>query len=170
MPIESKKMILKLLLSEIVGMKVFVSLNMLLRGWQGGLESGHRVLMASAGSFSTFSRCSIAATCKIPEVISFTEAAAILAKFGTAWAVIHDIARIQTGESILIHTRRVGQDKQQYKLHDILVPPYSPPLALNARSSFSSTSMGFQRTIYSIVVIPALPKVSTGWLRDAEWM
>ena len=77
-------------------------------GRQGGLEPGDQVLMASAGTLSTFSRGSIAATCKIPEGVSLTEAEATPAQFGTAWAAIHDIARIQDGEKILIQAAAGG--------------------------------------------------------------
>ena len=77
-------------------------------GRHGGLVPGDQILMASAGSFKTFSRGLIAATCKIPKGMSFTEAAAIPAQFGTAWAVVHNFARIQKGESILIHAAAGG--------------------------------------------------------------
>lgn len=69
---------------------------------------GDRVLMAAQGSFKTFARGSVAATCKIPEGMSFLDAAAIPAQFGTAWAVVHRVARIREAETILIHAGAGG--------------------------------------------------------------
>ena len=69
---------------------------------------GNRIVMAAAASFKTFSRGKASATCKIPETMSFTEAAAIPAQFGTAWEVVHEMARLKKGETILVHAAAGG--------------------------------------------------------------
>ncbi|KAL8742695.1 MAG: hypothetical protein Q9190_004863 [Brigantiaea leucoxantha] len=77
-----------------------------------GLETdfipGNRVLMAAQGSSKTFARGRSSATCKIPEKMSFVEAAAIPVQFGTAWAVVCHMARLRAGESILVHAAAGG--------------------------------------------------------------
>ena len=72
------------------------------------LVPGDRVLMAGRGSFKTFARGSVTATCKMPEGMSFLDAAAIPVQFGTAWAAIYRMARIQEGETILVHAGAGG--------------------------------------------------------------
>ena len=57
----------------------------------------------------------------MPEEIFLTDAAAIPAKSGLAWAVIHDIARIQTGESILIHAAAGGTGQAAIQIARYLV-------------------------------------------------
>ena len=77
-------------------------------GRVGELLPGDRVLMAGRGSFKTFARGSVFATCKMPEGMSFLDAAAIPVQFGTAWAAIYRMARIQEGETILVHAGAGG--------------------------------------------------------------
>ena len=72
------------------------------------LKPGDRVAIAAEGSFKTFSRGASSAACKIPKELSFVEGAAIPAQFGTAWAIICHMARLQAGESILIHAAAGG--------------------------------------------------------------
>ncbi len=77
-------------------------------GREDELVPGDRVLMAAQGSFKTFARGLVTATCKVPEGMSFLDAAAIPAQFGTAWAVVHRMARIKAGETILVHAGAGG--------------------------------------------------------------
>ena len=80
---------------------------------------GDKILMAAASSFATFARGKISAACMMPEGMSFVEAAAIPAQFGTAWEVVHEMARLRKGESILIHAGAggTGQAAIQIALH-----------------------------------------------------
>ena len=71
------------------------------------LVPGDRVLMAAQGSFKTFARGPITATCKIPADMPFVDAAAIPAQFGTAWAVFR-MAHIREYETVLIHAGAGG--------------------------------------------------------------
>lgn len=72
------------------------------------LMPGDRVVMATRQSFKTFARGASSATCRIPNELSSTEAATIPTQFMTAWAVIYHLARLRTGESILIHAAAGG--------------------------------------------------------------
>jgi NADPH:quinone reductase-like Zn-dependent oxidoreductase len=75
-------------------------------GDQSDLILGDRVVMA--GPFGTLARGKSSAACKIPNSLSFAEAASIPGQFGTAWQVVHRIARLGKGETILIHAAAGG--------------------------------------------------------------
>jgi len=77
-------------------------------GKKSGLVPGDRLVMAAPGSFRTFTRGKAAATCKIPDSMSFVEAASIPAQFGTAWEILHEMARLRKGETVLIHAAAGG--------------------------------------------------------------
>lgn len=77
-------------------------------GGLAGFQPGDRVVAFGPGKFKTTVRCENNAICKIPEALSMTEAASIPAQFGTAWQATVEIARLQRGESILIHAGAGG--------------------------------------------------------------
>ncbi|MFC4713257.1 quinone oxidoreductase family protein [Planococcus dechangensis] len=70
---------------------------------------GERVsAFPSSGSYAEYVVASDRLVYKIPEKIKFEEAAAILTVGITAFNVLHKIARIQPGESVLIHAAAGG--------------------------------------------------------------
>jgi len=72
-------------------------------------KAGDRVIMISSdGTFKTVVRGKASGALKIPDSLSFSAAATIPAPYGTAWMVIHRLARLQKGESILIHAAAGG--------------------------------------------------------------
>ena len=75
-------------------------------GSNASVKPGDRVILIALGAFKTYARGKVAIP--MPENLSFTEAAAIPAQFGTAWEVLHRLARLQKGESILVHTAASG--------------------------------------------------------------
>ena len=77
-------------------------------GQKDAFVPGDKIIMAATNSFATFARGKISGACKMPEQMSFVEAAAIPAQFGTAWEVVHEMARLRKGESILIHAGAGG--------------------------------------------------------------
>ncbi|KAH8695168.1 putative polyketide synthase [Talaromyces proteolyticus] len=77
-------------------------------GPETGFKPGDRVVLAASETFRTFARGKAWGAFRIPEHLPFTVAAAIPAQFGTAWHVIHRLARLQRGESILIHSAAGG--------------------------------------------------------------
>ena len=77
-------------------------------GTEVDLMPGDRVVMATHQSFKTFARGASSATCRIPNGLSFVEAATIPTQFMTAWAVIYHLARLRAGENILIHAAAGG--------------------------------------------------------------
>ncbi|KAL8704317.1 MAG: hypothetical protein Q9201_002503 [Fulgogasparrea decipioides] len=64
---------------------------------------GDRVCALFLGCFKTFARGSQDAVVKIPDDISFAVAASLPVIYATAYYGLYDLARIQQGESVLIH-------------------------------------------------------------------
>ncbi|KAH7143722.1 hypothetical protein EDB81DRAFT_935118 [Dactylonectria macrodidyma] len=78
---------------------------------QSGLNVGDRVTAMCDGRFSSTERALWTAVAKIPDDMSWEEAASIPIVYTTAYHSLFDLARLQKGESILIHaaTGGVGQ-------------------------------------------------------------
>ena len=72
------------------------------------LSPGDRVCGLSVGTFGTRTRTSSHLVTRIPEEMSFTIAATIPVIFCTAFYALYTIARLQKGESILIHAAAGG--------------------------------------------------------------
>ncbi|RWA12367.1 hypothetical protein EKO27_g2745 [Xylaria grammica] len=72
------------------------------------LKIGDRVCLMSPTAFSTFTRARAEHVAKIPDQISLQHAAGVPVQFVTAWHAIHNAARAQKGESILIHSAAGG--------------------------------------------------------------
>ncbi|KAF2728283.1 reducing type I polyketide synthase [Polyplosphaeria fusca] len=72
------------------------------------LSVGDRVAMSSSSTFRTHARAKEGQVVKIPDAMTFSEAASIPTQFCTAWQAIHEKARLQKGESILIHSAAGG--------------------------------------------------------------
>ncbi|RMZ80672.1 hypothetical protein DV738_g2743, partial [Chaetothyriales sp. CBS 135597] len=72
-------------------------------GDKARFKPGDRVCGLVKGSFKTLARASQYQWSKIPEELSFSSAAALPVVYCTAYYALHDIGRIQRGETILIH-------------------------------------------------------------------
>ncbi|RYP67536.1 hypothetical protein DL771_007186 [Monosporascus sp. 5C6A] len=75
---------------------------------ESGLRVGDRVVSFAENSYRTFVRCDWRSMAKIPDGLEFSPAAAIPANFITAWHALHDIARLQPAETILVHSAAGG--------------------------------------------------------------
>lgn len=72
------------------------------------LQPGDRVAAFFASGFKTYARGPEVFAMTISDEMSYTEASAIPVIFVTAWHALCDVARIQRGESILIHAGAGG--------------------------------------------------------------
>nr|ADA79525.1 polyketide synthase [Delitschia winteri] len=72
------------------------------------LKVGDRVVCHGSGTFSTNSRGPAANVQKIPDSLSFEMAAALPVTYVTAYHSVHNIARLQPGETILVHAATGG--------------------------------------------------------------
>ncbi|KAF2811141.1 reducing type I polyketide synthase [Mytilinidion resinicola] len=73
-----------------------------------GLSTGDRVVMSASPCFKTYARGKASHVLRIADEMTFAEAASIPTQFCTAWQAVHGIARLQRGESILIHAGAGG--------------------------------------------------------------
>lgn len=97
------------------------------------VAQGDRVLMYSSEAFKTFSRGKADHVLKIPSDMTFHEAASIPAQFGTAWQVIHEIARIKQDETILIHSAAGGTGQAAIQTAQLLGAKVFATVGSNAK-------------------------------------
>lgn len=73
-------------------------------------QPGDRVMLAAlgAGAFASHLVISADLVAKIPETLSFADAAGIPVVFGTAYHALHTLARLRRGETVLIHAAAGG--------------------------------------------------------------
>ena len=71
-------------------------------------KPGDRVAALFVNTYSTYARGSSQCVAKIPDEMSFPEASALPVVFLTAWYAFWDVARLQHGESVLIHAGAGG--------------------------------------------------------------
>lgn len=73
-----------------------------------GLEIGDRVMALLLGPFANRAQISWHGVVRVPEGMSFEDAASLPMVFSTAYLALVDVARLQKGQSILIHTAAGG--------------------------------------------------------------
>lgn len=69
---------------------------------------GDRVAACTLNTYRTYARAKSQCAIKIPDQISYLEASALPVVFVTAWHALCDLARLQSGETILIHAGAGG--------------------------------------------------------------
>ena len=62
----------------------------------------------AGGCWGTYVTCDERLAARLPEGLSVEEAAAISTGYGTAWYGLHDLARIEAGDRVLIHSATGG--------------------------------------------------------------
>ncbi|KAH8655791.1 hypothetical protein BX600DRAFT_384985 [Xylariales sp. PMI_506] len=72
------------------------------------LKVGDRVCAMSLGAYSSYARCPATSAAIIPEGMTFETAASIPVVYSTAYYGLMDLARLEPGESILIHAASGG--------------------------------------------------------------
>lgn len=72
------------------------------------LKVGDRVCAMSLGAYGTFAHCPATSAARIPDDMGFDTAASIPVVYSTAYYAIHELARMEPGESILIHAASGG--------------------------------------------------------------
>src|SRR5690606_36490421 len=73
-----------------------------------GFALGERVMSLAAGTFRRFVTVDARYACRIPEGISFEQAAGIPIVFLTAWYALQDLAHLKRGERLLVHAAAGG--------------------------------------------------------------
>ncbi|KAJ8061398.1 hypothetical protein OCU04_010454 [Sclerotinia nivalis] len=75
---------------------------------KGYFKIGDRVLVAYSDTCRTYVRCHYQCAVILPSNIPFTLAAGLPTTFGTAYHSLHKVARLQKGETLLIHSAAGG--------------------------------------------------------------
>lgn len=73
-----------------------------------GLKTGDRVAALMNGDYSNAVRTKGTNAVKIPDNLSFGDAAAVPHSYATAWICLNDLAHLAKGESVLIHAASGG--------------------------------------------------------------
>ena len=89
-------------------------------GKDTNFEIGDRVCCLLAGSMATYARCKAFAAIKIPDDMSFTKGAAAMVVYATAYYALVTRARMQRGDSILIHSGAGGLGQASIQLAQLL--------------------------------------------------
>lgn len=77
-------------------------------GSECGFQVGDRVAAFTWNTYRTYARALHQCAIKIPDQMSFLEASALPAVFVTAWYALCEVARLLSGETILIHAGAGG--------------------------------------------------------------
>ena len=105
-------------------------------------EPGDRVAGLYVNSYSTYSRGQDKCTVKVPKNLSLAEASGAATIFTTAWYALHDIARIQPGESILIHAGAGGTGQAAIQVAKYLGARVYATVGSHEKKSFLVESCG----------------------------
>jgi NADPH:quinone reductase-like Zn-dependent oxidoreductase/SAM-dependent methyltransferase len=81
---------------------------------------GDRVCVFSPTAFSTYVRARAEHVARVPDQVSLSHAAAVPTQFVTAWYAIHNAAKMQKGESILIHSAAGGTGQAALQISQLL--------------------------------------------------
>lgn len=81
---------------------------------------GDRVCVFSPTAFSTYIRAKAEHVARIPDNVPLSHAAAVPTQFVTAWYAIHSAAKMQKGESILIHSAAGGTGQAALQIAQLL--------------------------------------------------
>ncbi|MCJ1245434.1 hypothetical protein MMC30_002638 [Trapelia coarctata] len=73
-------------------------------GTKSRLQAGDRICMYAIGSFKSRIRVKADLVAKIPDCLSFEDAAGLVTASLTAFYALHEVARIEQGNTVLIHS------------------------------------------------------------------
>ncbi|KAK7943133.1 polyketide synthase [Apiospora aurea] len=85
-----------------------------------GLQPGDRVCAMSLGAYSTYARCLDTSAAVIPASMSFETAASIPVVYSTAYYGLIEVARLERGQSVLIHAATGGVGQAAVQLAHLL--------------------------------------------------
>lgn len=83
-------------------------------------QIGERVCVFSPTAFSTYARVEADKVARVPDSLSLAHAAAVPTQFVTSWYALHNAAKMQKGESILIHSAAGGTGQAALQVAQLL--------------------------------------------------
>ncbi|KAG8533450.1 putative PKS/NRPS-like protein biosynthetic cluster [Bacidia gigantensis] len=111
-----------------------------------GFNVGQRVCAVGAGTFGTHARTSQNLACAIPEEMSFEVAASIPSVFSTSYYSIFHAARLQAGETILIHSAAGGIGQACIKLASLIGATIYVTVGTPEKIAFLEKTFGIPRS------------------------
>lgn len=130
------------------------------------VKVGDRVMAMSEGAYSTFTRCLATSVAKIAADMTFEVASTIPVVFCTAYYGIFDLARMEPGESILIHAAAGGVGQAAISLCQHLGAEIYATVGSSSKKQFLVDTYGISpsRIFYSrdISFGPAVMSATSG--------
>ena len=111
-----------------------------------GFRMGQRVCGLAAGTFGTHARTSQNLVCVIPEEMSYEVAASIPLVFSTSYYSIFHAARLQPGETILIHSAAAGIGQACIKLASLIGATIYVTVGTSDKASFLERTFGLPQS------------------------
>ncbi len=103
---------------------------------------GDRVCASSEGAYSTYTRCKGTSVARIPDYMSFEAAATVPVVFCTAYYGLFDVARLQRGESVLIHAAAGGVGQAAIMLSKMVGAEIYATVGSQAKKTFLMETYG----------------------------
>ena len=101
---------------------------------------GDRVAGLFINSYSTYCRGRAQCAVKVPDNLSLAEVCGALTIFATAWYALHGIARVQPGESVLIHAGAGGTGQAAIQVAKYLGAKVYATVGAGEKKSFVATT------------------------------
>ena len=111
-------------------------------GSDSDFKPGDRVCLLATAAFSTFVRAKAAGVATIPDGISMALAASMPAQFGSVFYCMHNLARMQRGESILIHSGAGGTGQAAIQMARRLDAEIFVTVGSSAKKQFLTETYG----------------------------
>ncbi|KAL8971948.1 MAG: hypothetical protein Q9183_000811 [Haloplaca sp. 2 TL-2023] len=112
---------------------------------------GDRVFALASNTYRSFTFASSSCVMKIPDGKSFAEGSALGVVFVTAWVALHDTARIQPGDSVLVHAAAGGTGQAAIQVAQLLGAEVFVTVGSGEKKNLLMTSYGIpeERILYS---------------------
>ncbi|KAI0142269.1 hypothetical protein GGR57DRAFT_508814 [Xylariaceae sp. FL1272] len=107
-----------------------------------GFQAGDRVIMVSPGCFRTFVRGPAAVTFKVPSGWSYEEAVSAINPAATATHCLINLARLQKGEKILIHSAAGSTGQMAIRLAKSIGAEIFATVGFDSKKQFLTETFG----------------------------
>lgn len=88
------------------------------------VSCGDRVVFVGPGSMRTHIRADESVVQKLPDSLTFSEAVSVPIAYATAYRSLVEVARLEKGESVLIHAAAGGKTSNPFQHAALLIRPF----------------------------------------------
>jgi NADPH:quinone reductase-like Zn-dependent oxidoreductase len=114
-------------------------------GEKSGFQVGDRVCGYVVLGFANYTRTKASLARKIPESISYAEAASLPVVFATAYHAFYDVARLRAGETVLIHWGAGGVGQAAIQIAQLIGAEIFTTVGLDEKRDFLIENYGIKR-------------------------